>query len=84
MQFEIIKKKKKKKTVKLVNNSTNINKTEHSPLILREIWRYQRGNQNPYIEEEQTTQWAKEKVQKDIEEEEDKQRSTKHTNKTKD
>jgi hypothetical protein len=35
------------------------------------------GNQNPYIEE-QTTQWPKEKVQKD------KQRSTKHTHKTKD
>jgi hypothetical protein len=38
----------------------------------------QRGNQNPYIEEEQTTQWPKEKVQKD------KQRSTKHTYKSKD
>jgi len=38
---------------------------------------YQRGNQNPYIEEEQTTQWPKEKVQKD------KQRSAKHTYKTK-
>jgi hypothetical protein len=36
------------------------------------------GNQNPYIEEEQTTQWASEKVQKD------KQRSTKHTHNTKD
>ena len=36
------------------------------------------GNQNPYIEEEQTTQWSKEKVQKN------KQRSTKHTYKTKD
>jgi len=35
------------------------------------------GNQNPYIEE-QTTQWPKEKVQKD------KQRSTKHTYKSKD
>ena len=23
------------------------------------------GNQNPYIEEEQTTQWPKEKVQKE-------------------
>jgi hypothetical protein len=33
---------------------------------------------NPYIEEEQTTQWPKEKVQKD------KQRSTKHAYKTKD
>ena len=32
-------------------------------------------NQNPYIEEEQTTQWPKENVQKD------KQRSTKHTQK---
>ena len=36
------------------------------------------GNQNPYIEEEQTIQWPKEKVQKQ------KQRSTKHTHKTKD
>jgi Zn ribbon nucleic-acid-binding protein len=33
---------------------------------------------NLYIEEEQTTQWPKEKVQKD------KQQSTKHTHKTKD
>ena len=36
------------------------------------------GNQKPYIEEDQTTQWPKEKVQKD------KQRSTKHTYKPKD
>jgi hypothetical protein len=36
------------------------------------------GNQKPYIEEEQTTQWPKEKVQRD------KQRSTKHTYKAKD
>ena len=36
------------------------------------------GYQNPYIKEEQTTQWPKEKVQKD------KQRSTKHTHKAKD
>ena len=41
------------------------------------VWRYQRGNQNLYIEEEQKTQWPEEKVQKD------KQRSTKHTHKTK-
>jgi hypothetical protein len=39
--------------------------------------RYQRGNQNPYIKG-QTTQWPKEKVQKA------KQRSTKHTYRTKD
>jgi hypothetical protein len=36
------------------------------------------GNQNPYIKEGQTTQWPKEKGQKD------KQRSTKHTHKIKD
>jgi hypothetical protein len=46
--------------------------------LVRRVWRYQRGNQNPYIEEEQTTHWPKEKVQKD------KQRSIKHTYKTKD
>ena len=51
---------------------TEIKKSE------RRVWRYQKGNQNPYIEKEQTTQWPKEKVQKD------KQRSTKHTHKTKD
>ena len=42
------------------------------------VWRYQKGNQDPYIEEEQTTQWPKENVQKE------KKRSTKHTYKTKD
>jgi hypothetical protein len=36
------------------------------------------GNYNPYNEEEQTTQWSKEKGQKD------KQRSKKHTDKTED
>ena len=45
---------------------------------IRRVWGYRRGNQNPYIEEEQTTQWPKEKAQKD------KQRSTKHTYQTKD
>ena len=44
----------------------------------KKVWRYQKGNQIRYIEEEQMTQWPKEKVQKD------KQRSTKHTYKTKD
>jgi len=32
--------------------------------ISRRVWRYQRGNQNPYIKEEQTTQWPKEKVKR--------------------
>ena len=47
-------------------------------LTIRRVWRYQRGNQIPCIEEEHTTQWPKEKVQKD------KQRSTKHAYKTED
>jgi hypothetical protein len=47
-------------------------------LIYKKSLNIPNGNQNPYIEEEQTTQWPKEKVQKD------KQRSTKHTYKTKD
>ena len=46
--------------------------------IIRRVWRYKRGNQNPYIEEEQETQRPKEKIQKD------KQRTTKHTHKAKD
>jgi len=28
-----------------------------------EFERYQRGNQNPYIEEKQTKQWSKEKLE---------------------
>jgi len=28
-------------------------------ILLRRVWRYQRGKQNPYIEEGQTTQWQK-------------------------
>jgi hypothetical protein len=47
-------------------------------IIIRRVWRYQRGNHNPYIEEEQTTQWPREKGQKN------KQRSSKYTYKTKD
>ena len=34
-------------------------------ILLKRVWKYQKGNQNPYIEEEQTIQWPKEKVQKD-------------------
>jgi hypothetical protein len=44
----------------------------------RRARRYQSGTKNPYIEEEETTQWPKEKVHKD------KQLSTKHTHTTKD
>jgi hypothetical protein len=46
--------------------------------LLRRVWRYQRGNHNPYIEDEYATQWPKEYGQKD------RQRSTKHTHKIKD
>jgi hypothetical protein len=46
--------------------------------VRKESLKIPKGNQYPYIEEEQTTQWPKEKVQKD------KQRSTKNTHKTKD
>jgi hypothetical protein len=42
------------------------------------VWRYQRGYHNLYIKEEQTTQWPKEKVQKD------KQWYTKHIYQSKD
>ena len=42
------------------------------------ISRYQNGEQNSSIEEEQTTQWPTEKMQKD------KQRFIKHAHKTKD
>jgi len=45
---------------------------------LQEEYEDTKGNQKPYIEEEQTAQWPKEKVQKD------KLRSTKHAYKTTD
>jgi len=68
-----------------INNELTIKGTKHHFTICksythckvkrRRFWKYQRGNQNPYIEEEQTIQRPKEKVQKD------KQRSTIHTHK---
>ena len=63
----------------MLNLVTDVHTCENLKILSgRRVWRYQRGNQNSYIEEEQTTQWPKEKVQKD------KQRSTKHTHKIKD
>jgi len=58
--------------------TVNINMEAITLTRLRSAWRYQRDNQNPYIEEEQIRQLPKEKVQLE------KQRSTKHTYKTKD
>ena len=46
--------------------------------ILQKSLKIPKGQSETYIEEEQTTQWPKENVQKD------KQRSTKHTYNTKD
>jgi hypothetical protein len=55
---------------------------QQGAFIWGRVWRYQRSNQNPYIEEEEeeeeTTQLPKENEQRD------KQRSTKQTYKTKD
>ena len=65
--------------------------------LTSKVWRYQRGNQNPYIEEEQTTQWPKEEEQTTQwpkeeeqttqwpreEEQKNKQGSTNQTHKTK-
>ena len=47
-------------------------------MYMKSLKIYQRGNQNPLIEEEQKTQRLKQKVQTD------KQRSTKQTHRTKD
>ena len=58
------------------HQNATIRKVELKTPQYRRVWRYHRGNQNPYNEEEQTTQRPKEKVQKN------KQRSTKHTYKT--
>ena len=33
---------------------------------VRKVWRYQRGNHNPYIGEAQIIQWSKEKGKKDL------------------
>ena len=66
-----LKEKKYKRTNNNIQNITLITKDWPTRTPLRRVWRYQRGNQNPYIEE-QTTQWLTEKSTKD------KQRSTKH------
>ena len=32
-------------------------------MVKRRVWRHQRGSKNPYIEDEQTTQWSKEEFE---------------------
>jgi len=61
----------KKKTKKQQTNthppSKKLKLKSTTPTYIKasRVWRYQRGNQNPYIEEKQTPQWPKEKGQKD-------------------
>ena len=43
---------------------TRFHETSVGMVMSRRVWRYQRGNQNPYIKEDQTIQWPKGKVQK--------------------
>jgi hypothetical protein len=57
---------------------TPFHNTSVGMVMSRRVGRYLMCNQNPYIEEGQTTQWPKEKSTKD------KLRSTKHTHTTKD
>jgi hypothetical protein len=45
---------------------TLFHETSVGMVISRRVWRYQRGNQNPYIKEDQTIQWPKGKVQKTV------------------
>jgi hypothetical protein len=55
------------------NRFSNTEQPSSTFICLKKSLKIRTFNQNPYIEEEQTTQWPNEKVQKD------KQRSTKHT-----
>ena len=64
-------------SVSITNRVVNSNPTQAGCNRYKEKFEYTKGAIKPYIEEEQTTQWPKEKVQKD-------KRSTKHTYKTKD
>ena len=64
---------------KVLNRQLNLEPCKsHIKLRVSRVCRYQRGNYNPHIEEEQTTQWPKKKI------ETNKQRSTKYVHKTKD
>ena len=67
--------------IKVITKLPNSEQSYKEPVIcprLIIIARYERGNQNPYIEEENTTKWPKEKVQRTNND------LKKHTNRTKD
>ena len=61
----------------IIGKISSIQTINSAILYVRRVRRYQRHH-NPFIEEEQTTQWPKQKGQKN------KERSTKHTYKTED
>jgi hypothetical protein len=63
---------------RFLSSCNSIKTFDFSTFYRRRVWRYQRGNQKPYIDEEQTTQWPKERAQKE------KQWSSKHTYKIND
>jgi len=48
-------------TVSIGNLRQKKETRRYYPNPLGRVWRYRRGNHNPYIEEAQTTQWPKEK-----------------------
>jgi hypothetical protein len=50
----------------VVVNNANLESYTCIAIHLRRVWKYQNGNQNPWIEEGQTTQWPKEKGQTTI------------------
>jgi predicted GIY-YIG superfamily endonuclease len=43
--------------------SSSINGLLDNTMVKRRVWRHQRGSHNPYIEDEQTTQWSKEEFE---------------------
>ena len=48
-------------TVFFIGGETGMHQWRHSPnFLIRNVWRYQRGNQKQYIAEVQTTQWPTE------------------------
>ena len=69
---------KRQREKEQTTNITQQTKDRATRTLLKKSLKIPKGQSETYIEKEQTTQWPKEKVQKD------KQRSTKHAYKTKD
>ena len=54
--------KKNLKTPKGESESLYRRRTDNT-MVKRRVWRHQRGSQNPYYEDEETTQWSKEEFE---------------------